>query len=278
MKKLKILLQYLAPHHALSRLAGWIANCRCPRFKNWLIRDFIKRYQVDLSIAIREHVEDYANFNDFFTRHLKPSVRPIVQEPNAIACPADGCISQIGIIRNTALIQAKGYYYNLNALLGGSEKRANLFYDGLFATIYLSPKDYHRVHMPITGTLRETIYIPGNLFAVSPLTTHAIPQLFTRNERLVCLFDTAAGPMAVILVGAMLVSSIKTVWQTHYSPKQLSKTLFKESMTLERGAELGHFQMGSTVIVLFGKDRVRFAEEAAANSAINMGQWLGTVI
>lgn len=278
MNKIKTLIQHCIPQHALSRLAGIIANCQWVWWRNYVIKDFIRRYKVDLSIAVNEHIEDYPNFNSFFTRHLKPGVRPIVQNQGDIACPADGSISQIGAIHHTALIQAKGHYFSLNALLGGSEKRTKLFYDGYFTTIYLSPKDYHRVHMPLTGTLRETIYIPGKLFSVNTATTQAVPQLFARNERLVCLFDTEAGPMAVILVGAMLVSSIKTVWNDHYPPHQLSKQIFEQGITLERGAELGHFQMGSTVIVLFAKNAINWAENLAAMQEVNMGQLLGRTI
>lgn len=278
MNKFKTLLQYCVPQHALSRLAYLIAECRWVWWRNWVISDFIRRYKVDLRIAVLEQVEDYPNFNLFFTRQLKPHLRPIVAIPNAIASPADGSISQIGSIRHTALIQAKGFYYSLNALLGGSEKRAKLFYDGYFATIYLSPKDYHRVHMPLTGTLRETIYIPGKLFSVNATTTESVPQLFARNERLVCLFDTKAGPMAVILVGAMLVSGIKTVWESRYKPGQLSKQVFTDGPTLERGAELGYFHMGSTVILLFAKNAITWTAHLKANTDVIMGQQIGQMI
>lgn len=277
--KFKIILQYLAPQHALSWLSGILCNCHWRWWKNWQINLLIKRYGADLRTAKLEHIDDYPTFNSFFTRTLKPELRPLVQGNNQIACPVDGTISQIGKIQHELLFQAKGFYFNLTALMGGSETHANAFVAGNYATLYLAPQDYHRVHMPLTGTLRETIYIPGKLFSVNQLTTQHIPQLFSRNERLVCLFDTAVGPMAVILVGAMLVSSIQTVWsEKEVYAKTIKNTRYPNPIQIERGAELGHFKMGSTVIVLFAKDVVKWSEPLQPTMVVKMGQLLGTLI
>jgi phosphatidylserine decarboxylase len=274
---IKILRQYLAPQHALSRLGGKIAECQWKWWRNWVIRKFIKCYGVDMSIAQKEHIEDYPNFNSFFTRLLKPEARPIVQESHAIACPVDGSISQIGRIQQDTLLQAKGFHFQLHNLLGGASHLAHAFEDGYFATLYLSPKDYHRVHMPLSGHLTETVYIPGKLFSVNPLTTHTVPALFARNERLVCFFETAAGPMAVILVGAMLVASINTVWSSTFNSRTVTNFRPKQPILLERGAELGHFKLGSTVIVLFAKEAIEWNQSLQENSTVQMGQWFGSI-
>ncbi len=276
-KPFGILVQYLCPQHALSRFAGWMANNRWPWLKNYLIRDFIKRYSVDLRLATRESVEDYINFNDFFTRHLKPELRPFVQEKNELGCPVDGRVSQLGKIDRERLFQAKGFQYDLTSLLGGDKEQALPYHDGSFATLYLAPQDYHRVHMPFAGTLKETIYIPGDLFSVNNQTTHHVPRLFSRNERLVCFFDTEIGPMAVILVGAMIVGSINTVWPQHpINRKKISKQSFTDNpIYLERGQELGHFKLGSTVIILFGQDKVEWTPLLKADTDVKFGQLLG---
>ena len=277
-KKLSILAQYLAPQRALTRFAGWMADCRWPWLKNKLIFDFIERYQVDMKAAVIESPTDYPNFNSFFTRRLKPELRPIVQGSAEIASPADGSISQIGKIHQDTLVQAKGFDFDLVSLLGGSKKNADLFYDGNFATIYLSPRDYHRVHMPLSGTLRETIYIPGKLFSVNDKVASFIPKLFARNERLVCLFDTHAGPMAVIMVGAMIVGSINTVWPQEINPRKVTITQsFAEPVNLSKGAELGYFKLGSTAIVLFAKDKIEWTPSLQKDHSICMGQLLGTL-
>lgn len=271
-------MQYLAPQRALSWLSGLLCNCRWRWWKNWQINLLIQRYGADLQTAQLEDIDDYPTFNCFFTRTLKPELRPIVKGSKQIACPVDGTISQIGKIQQNLLFQAKGFYFTLTALMGGAETQANAFIAGHYATLYLAPGDYHRVHMPLTGTLRETIYIPGKLFSVNPFTTAHIPQLFSRNERLVCLFDTIAGPMAVILIGAMLVSSIQTVWSKEtVSAKTIKKTQYPHPIQIERGAELGHFKMGSTVIVLFAKEVAEWPQELQPNMAVKMGQLLGTL-
>lgn len=272
-----IFFQHFVPQHALSRFAGWMANCRWHWLKTFLIKDFIRRYKVDLSLAVGEKVDDYPNFNSFFTRQLKSQYRPITQDQTQIACPVDGCVSQVGKIQQQTLFQAKGHQFNLNDLVG-NEKLAQAFYDGSFATLYLAPKDYHRVHMPLTGKLTETIYIPGKLFSVNKLTAESVPQLFSRNERLVCLFSTEVGPIAVILVGAMIVGKIGTVWEPDYSAKTFQQKNFADGVTLEKGAELGHFELGSTVILLFPKNTMEWNTDLKAESIVTMGSAMGRKI
>ena len=203
--------QYLAPHHLVSRLFGYASDCREPAVKNWMISRFVQRYGVDMSEAEQEDALAYDCFNDFFTRALKDGARPLDDEPGSVLCPADGAISQMGAIEHGRIFQAKGHSYGLADLLGGDAERAAPFQGGEFATIYLSPRDYHRVHMPVAGTLREMVHVPGRLFSVNPLTARNVPRLFARNERVVCIFDTEHGPMALVLVGAMIVASIETV-------------------------------------------------------------------
>ncbi|HSW71014.1 MAG TPA: archaetidylserine decarboxylase, partial [Gammaproteobacteria bacterium] len=201
-KKLFIIFQYLLPQFLLSRFAGWMAGCRKSWVKNQLISYFIRRYQVDLSLAASENLDDYPTFNAFFTRALKASARPIHAGKEVLINPVDGCISQIGKLEKNTLLQAKGHNYTLQSLLGLANSDFSPFQDGSFATFYLAPKDYHRVHLPFDGKLIQTTYLPGSLFSVNQLATEKIPQLFTRNERLVCIFETLVGPMAVILIGA----------------------------------------------------------------------------
>lgn len=280
--RLFILSQYLLPHHLLSRLIGCAAECRTGWFKNRLIGWFAKQYQVNMSEAQVEDLNAFAHFNDFFTRALKEGARPLDSTPNAVLCPADGAVSQLGKIEQGRVFQAKGHSYSVIELLGGDSQRAAAFMGGEFATIYLSPKDYHRVHMPLTGTLREMVYVPGRLFSVNQTTAENVPELFARNERVVCLFDTERGPMAVVLVGAMIVASIETVWAGLVTPPKRALKTFsydeaaRAPITLEKGAEMGRFKLGSTAIVLFGPDQVQWAETLTANSPVQMGQHLGT--
>jgi len=275
--------QYLAPHHLLTRWMYRLTRVRAPWFKDRQIQWFIRRYQVDMSIAAQSDPLVYPDFNSFFTRSLKTGARPVVTDPQAIACPADGSVSQLGDVENGRLLQAKGHYFDLPSLLGGSQTRAQAFENSRFVTIYLSPRDYHRVHMPLSGRLRETIYIPGRLFSVSPRTTRAIPGLFARNERLVSVFDTAIGPVAVILVGAMFVAGIETVWSglIPHDNRPMERRYGAEhtgqEITLERGAELGRFNMGSTVILLFPPDRIELAPALTQNSPVKMGELLATI-
>jgi phosphatidylserine decarboxylase len=280
-ERLFIASQYLLPHHLLSRLIGYAADCQVEWFKNRLIRWFVRRYQVDMSLAQVEDPSAYAHFNAFFTRALKDDARPLETTPGAILCPADGTISQLGAIEQGRIFQAKGHSFSVQELLGGDSAHAQTFLGGEFATVYLSPKDYHRVHMPLAGTLREMIYVPGRLFSVNQSTAENVPNLFARNERVVCLFDTERGPMAVVLVGAMIVASIETVWAGLVTPpKRELKTLrydeaARAPISLAKGAELGRFKLGSTAIVLFAANQVQWAETLAAGSAVCMGQGLG---
>lgn len=275
---LKILVQYLSPQHALSRVFGCLAEIRWPWFKNWAIKRLIRKYHVNLSEALVDDVTAYPTFNSFFTRLLKPELRPIVQGVNEIACPADGSVSQIGTIDNDAIFQAKGFYFSLTTLLGNSSELAEQFRNGCFATVYLAPKDYHRVHMPLSGILRTTIYVPGDLFSVNTYTSQCVPNLFSRNERLICIFDTAIGSMAVILVGAMLVGSIHAAWETKHNTREISVQHYSEKVVLERGADMGHFKMGSTVIVLFSKDKMNWNPTLQEGSGVKMGQLMGHVV
>ncbi|MGB6976819.1 MAG: archaetidylserine decarboxylase [Gammaproteobacteria bacterium] len=282
-KKLSVFWQYLLPQHALSRLVGKAAKCRCPWFKNLFINWFIRRYQVNMQDAVEPNPENYPDFNSFFVRALRADVRPLAADENHVICPVDGCISQIGIIHEETLLQAKNHHYSLSALLGGNPKKATLFRQGSFATLYLAPKDYHRVHMPFTGQLTEMFYVPGRLFSVNPVTTEYVPDLFARNERVVCLFDTQIGPMAVIMVGAMIVASIETVWGGTITPStgrivQHWDYRNNELIELPRGAELGRFKLGSTVIVLFSANRIRWLAQLQAETTVRMGQSFASVL
>ncbi len=276
--RIKIALQYLAPQRALSWLSGVLCHCRWVWWKNWQINLLIRCFGADMSTAQCQQLNDYPDFNSFFTRRLNLKLRPIAEDKQTIVSPVDGAISQIGKIENTLLFQAKGFYFNTIDLLGGSADRAKPFASGYYATLYLAPKDYHRVHMPYAGTLREAIYIPGKLFSVNTLTTQHIPHLFSRNERLVCLFDTDQGPMAVILVGAMLVSGIKTIWSDAIiASAKIKDVTPTQPISLEKGEELGHFEMGSTVIVLFTANQMAWSRSALVDTDVKMGQALGSL-
>ncbi|WP_321348430.1 archaetidylserine decarboxylase [Halopseudomonas oceani] len=278
--RLFILFQYLLPHHLLSRLAGCLANCTWSWVKNPFITWFVKRYQVDMSQALEENPTAYSSFNDFFTRALKPDARPLDQTSGSILCPADGAISQLGKIEHGRIFQAKGHSFSVQELLGGNAELAAPFQGGEFATVYLSPRDYHRVHMPLGGTLKEMIYVPGKLFSVNQTTAENVPELFARNERVVCLFDTEAGPMAVVLVGAMIVASVETVWAGLVAPpsRELRSTAYGQAApSLEKGDEMGRFKLGSTAIVLFGPDAMRWSESLKAGDSVQMGQLMGSV-
>jgi phosphatidylserine decarboxylase len=273
--KLFIKLQHWVPQHALSRLVGNIANSRNPFIKNTFIKWFVKRYNVDMSIAKEENPTAYASFNDFFTRELKPGVRPMCGEPNVIVCPADGAISQLGKIINGRIFQAKGQDFSATELLGGDAALAEEFTDGDFATIYLSPKDYHRVHMPYSGKLRSMVSIPGELFSVNAVTAENVPRLFSRNERVAAIFDTDIGPMAVVLVGAMIVAGIETVWDGQIAPMGSGEpeiSLYPyQNIILERGAEMGRFKLGSTAIILFAKDKVVWETQFTSGTTTRLG-------
>ncbi|MEH6628236.1 MAG: archaetidylserine decarboxylase [Motiliproteus sp.] len=275
--------QYLVPQHLLSRLVGYLADSRIGWIKNTFIGIFNRLYDINMSEAVIEEPNRYPSFNAFFTRALKPDARPIDPDPSHIVCPADGAISQLGAIKHGRIFQAKGHSYSLTTLLGGDQTLAKNFIDGSFATIYLSPKDYHRVHMPVEGRLTNMIYVPGDLFSVNNATVSEVPNLFARNERLVAIFETATGPMAMILVGAMIVAGIETVWAGQISPplRQIQRSTYpaKEMLplVLAKGEEMGRFKLGSTVILLFGKDAIDWQQQYQAGSSTRLGEALATL-
>lgn len=277
-KDLKLALQYLLPHRFVSRLIYYITRIRWAPFKNLFIRQFAKRFRIDWSDAVSANPADYEHFNAFFTRALKPGTRPLAAGDDVLLCPADGAISQCGAVTAGRILQAKGMDYSVAELLA-DDTLAQRFAHGSFATVYLSPRDYHRIHMPIAGTLLETLHIPGRLFSVATWTAERIPRLFARNERLVCVFDTPQGWIAQVLVGAINVSSIETVWSGVVTPPYAAKVVRSEqrgrgtTIALDRGAEMGRFNMGSTVIIVSEKP-LDFACGAA--DPVRMGQKLAT--
>ena len=274
--------QYILPHHALSRLMSKLTHCENKAWKTLFIKQIIRHYGVNMEEAQELDINAYKSFNHFFTRELKPDVRPLTAEANAIACPADGAVSQAGNITGGEVFQAKGKSYTVTDLLGGSIERAEPFNNGVFTTIYLSPKDYHRLHMPLTGTLREMVHVPGRLFSVNTATTNSVPGLFARNERVVALFDTDAGPMALVLVGAIFVSSIETVWHGVVTPPSISSVQswhYQENApSLKIGEEMGRFNMGSTIIVLFGNNQVQWDSGFKADKAVKLGEMIGKTL
>lgn len=276
--RLFALSQHIMPQHALSRLTRLVAESQAKSIKTPFINTFIKQYGIDMSEAANPDPASYANFNDFFTRALKPGARTIVKGDKTVACPADGAVSQLGDIESGRIFQAKGHDFGLKELLGGDAALEDEFQQGKFSTIYLSPKDYHRVHMPFTGTLRSMTYIPGKLFSVNPATVNNVDNLFARNERVSCIFDTEFGPMAVVLVGAMIVASIETVWAGLVTPPRGKLTTWtypsegEKAIHLNKGDELGRFKLGSTVILCFPKDSIEWEASLQEGSATRMGQ------
>lgn len=275
MDSLFILFQKIVPQHLLSRMTGWLAELRSPLWlKNALIEQFVRHFNVNMAEAEQPDPTAYANFNEFFTRPLVADARPIADAD--IVNPADGAISQLGMISQGRIFQAKGQQFTTRELLGGDDERTAKFDDGQFATIYLSPRDYHRVHMPVTGTLTGTCYIPGQLFSVNTVTAENVDRLFARNERLVCYFDTEFGPMAMVLVGAMIVAGIETVWSGQVAPPlkapaSLDYQKLPEAVTLNKGEEMGRFKLGSTVILLFPKDSVVWGDQYSAGTPTRLG-------
>ena len=271
--------QYLLPHHALSRLALAATRCETPWWKRALIGAFRRRFDIDLRECEQCDAEGFSSFNTFFTRALRADARPLAPTADSIACPVDGCVSQAGDIQGERIFQAKGRDYSLAELIGGDPSLAAPFMGGKFATLYLSPRDYHRIHMPLDGRLIETVYVPGRLFSVAPHTVRTVPRVFARNERLVAVFETAAGPLAVILVGALFVACIETVWAGVVTPppgRRIRRQDFRaEPIALARGAELGRFNMGSTVILLFGPQRVTWSSHLTAGQHVRMGEDIG---
>lgn len=272
--ELFVALQRLIPQHSFSRLLGRVADSQSPALKNLLIRLAMKRYGISLDEAVIQHPEEYASFNAFFTRALHPDARPLDQQPGGILSPADGTISQLGPIQQGNLFQAKGHSFSTSSLLGLDKETCHRFQDGSFFTIYLSPRDYHRVHMPIAGKLIKTVYIPGRLFSVNGKTTEHVPGLFARNERLVCLFQTDIGLVAVVLVGALFVAGIETVWQKNYLPENLALQAFEPPPAFSSGEEIGRFKFGSTVIVTT-EAPIHFSEKCLPSGRVSMGELMG---
>ncbi len=276
--RIAVLPQYLMPKLALTRLAGRVARAQRGAATTALIRRFVARYKVDMAEAAEPRIEAYASFNDFFTRALKPGVRPLALAD--LLCPVDGAISQFGPIDHDQVFQAKGHAYSTCALLGGDAALAAPFVDGHFATLYLSPRDYHRIHMPCAGTLRWMLHVPGELFSVNPTTARGVPGLFARNERVVCLFDDGQGrPFVLVLVGATIVGSMATVWHGLVNPPRPG--VVREwrydagAVVLAQGAEMGRFLLGSTVVMLFPAGPLAFNPAWVPGAAIRMGQPMG---
>ena len=283
--RLKLGLNNLLPKKALTELAGWGASKRAGWLTKAVIDIFVWYYKVDMKEAQKPDTASYRTFNDFFVRPLRPDARPTDIDPDTLSQPADGAISQLGHIEGEQIFQAKGHTYSLEALLAGNEKMTDMFRNGEFVTTYLAPRDYHRVHMPCNGTLREMIYVPGDLYSVNPLTARNIPNLFARNERVICLFDTEFGPMAQILVGATIVGSIETVWAGTVTPPRegvIKRWSYPaadtdDAVILLKGQEMGRFKLGSTVINLFAEGKVKLAENLAAESKVRLGETLAIV-
>ena len=275
-KQLFIQAQRVVPQHQLSRVVGKLAASENPIVKNTVIQAFKAQYGIDMSIAEQGDALKYKSFNEFFTRSLKDGVREIDTNPNSVVSPADGAISQLGKIEDGDIFQAKGQSFSVEKLIADPQL-AEPFKNGQFATVYLSPKDYHRVHMPFAGTLTETLYVPGELFSVNQTTAENIPGLFARNERMVCLFDTELGRMAVVLVGAMIVAGIETVATGKVKPTGRLE-LNQHNLFLEKGAELGRFYLGSTAVILFEQDKMQWDAAFKANSTVVMGEALGHTV
>ena len=271
--RLAVLPQYILPKQALTILAGWVAGARGGAFTTALIRWFVKRYNVNMAEAAHPDVASYPTFNHFFTRALQDGARPLAR--TALICPVDGAISQFGPIRGHQIFQAKGHSYSSTALVGGDASLAAQFDDGSFATLYLSPRDYHRIHMPCEGRLTRMIYVPGALFSVNPTTARGVPGLFARNERVVCVFESARGPFVLVLVGATIVGSMATVWHGVVNPPRagaVREWRYDSPTALGQGEEMGRFLLGSTVVMLFPKGPLAFNPEWAPGRAIQLGE------
>jgi len=277
--RLKVLPQYLLPKRGLTRYAGWRASRRAGARTTKLIRWFVAKYHVDMSEAADPNVAHYATFNDFFTRALKPGARPLASAD--LICPVDGAISQFGAIEHDQIFQAKGHRYSTAALVGGDTALAAEFENGHFATLYLSPKDYHRIHMPCEGRLRRMIYVPGELFSVNPATARGVPGLFARNERVVCVFDSAHGPFVLTMVGATIVGSMATVWHGVVNPPRGSQVrewrCADQEVVLKQGDEMGRFLLGSTVVLLFPKGPLQFNPAWQPGGSIRLGEPMAAV-
>ena len=284
-QRVKIALHYLLPQLAITRAAGWLAERRWGSVTHFIIKAFAKQYQVNLAEAEKSSPSDYATFNEFFIRPLKAGVRPIEAAPDYLCLPADGRVSESGKIDANRLIQAKGHFFTLETLLAEDTEMAAKFQDGDFITTYLSPSDYHRVHMPCDATLRKMVYVPGELFSVNPFLAEHVPNLFARNERLICEFETEFGPMVQILAGATVTASMSTVWAGVVNPPRPDEVVEYHYNTegegvirLSKGEEMGAFRLGSTVINLFPKGAVALEPQLQAGEKTRMGEKLGRLL
>lgn len=277
--QLAVLPQYLMPKQAMTRLAGRLASAEWGRFTTWVIKRFVKRYNVNMDEAVHSDPAHYKSFNEFFTRPLKEGARPLAS--NTWVCPVDGAISQCGAIEKDQIFQAKGHHYSTQALVGGDESLAAQFHNGQFATLYLSPRDYHRIHMPIAGKLLRMIHVPGDLFSVNPTTARGVPGLFARNERVVCEFETAHGPMVLVLVGATIVGSMATVWHGQVNPPRPGMVrewrYDSQNVQLQKGEEMGRFLLGSTVVMLFQHNRLQFPADWLSTRPLQMGEAMSRI-
>ena len=275
-----VVLQYLLPHRFLSSLAYRVARSEFGPLKRWLIRTVVRKFNVNLAEAANPDPDSYASFNAFFTRPLKAGARVADADPTAVLCPADGRIAQIGRIEDGRIFQAKGQHFTAAEFLADDAKAA-IYRDGWFANVYLSPRDYHRVHMALEGTLVETAHVPGRLYSVAPWAARAIPRLFARNERLVCHFEGEHGPFVAVMVGAILVSGVETVWAGEEIPAYANRVVRKDyrgrGITLDRFAEMARFNYGSTVVLLFPKAMLAGMETIAAEAPVVLGQRIGTL-
>ena len=274
--------QYIIPKRALSRLVYSVMRTESPTFKRVLIRSFLSGYRVNMAEAVQSDPFAYRSFNEFFTRPLRPGARTIAPGEHIIVSPVDGTVSQAGPLHGDAIIQAKGIQYSALELLAGDVDAAQAYRDGNFTCIYLAPYNYHRIHMPFSGRLRKTVYVPGDLFSVNAATARAVPRVFARNERVICEFDTSIGRMAVILVGALFVGSMETVYAGEINPpprrqKRAVPIAKGLGQTLTKGAELGRFNMGSTVVLLFEKQKMRWEESLQPLATVQLGRTIGTV-
>jgi phosphatidylserine decarboxylase len=276
--RIKVILQYILPKQALTILMGKLAHAKAGGLTTAVIGWFVKRYQVNMAEAANPDIAAYPSFNEFFVRPLRPDARKLASAP--FICPVDGAISQFGNILRDQIFQAKGHHFSTTALVGGDAKLAAEFENGAFANLYLSPKDYHRIHMPCAARLRRMIYVPGALFSVNPVTARGVPNLFARNERVVCVFDSIEhGPFVMVLVGATIVGSMATVWHGMINPprsKQVREWTYQDKeIKLKQGEEMGRFMLGSTVVMLFQKDVIKFNPDWNPAGTVRLGQVMG---
>lgn len=283
-QRVKVAFQYIFPQLPVTRAAGWLAEKKWGAVTHFIIKLFAQKYNINLAEAKKSHPSDYATFNEFFIRPLKDGVRPIVEDEKTLCLPADGKVSESGAIDDNRLLQAKGHFFTLETLLANDEEMAAQFKNGTFITTYLSPSDYHRVHMPCDATLKKMIYVPGELFSVNPFLAQHVPNLFARNERVICEFETEFGPMVQILVGATITASMSTIWAGIINPPRTKdvvvynyETTGEKAVQLKKGQEMGAFRLGSTVVNLFTKDAITLDERLSAGTVTRMGEALGKI-